>query len=106
MLEAGSFRGPGPLTPRLADETQHDPDLARTRDALGHGDQHIRCRYRVGVNGADYAFTHVVGNTWQRYDTGRCEQVREDVAREIREATRDCTDLKAGEYDGFVFEAL
>jgi hypothetical protein len=49
---------------------------------------------------------HIVGNTFGKYDKGRCEQIRDEVAKRIRDVTRSCTDLHAGEYDGYGFHPL
>ena len=53
-----------------------------------------------------YSFLHIVGNTFGQYDVDRCEVIRDEVAREIREVTHSCADLKGGEYYGYVFTPL
>ncbi|MCC6525073.1 MAG: hypothetical protein IT373_20630 [Polyangiaceae bacterium] len=106
VLSAERFRGPGPMTPRLSDTLARDPAYARTYSGISHGDQHIQCRYRVQVMGGTYRYRFVIGNAITRYDVDRCELVRAEVASEIVAATRHCTDLHGGEYDGWVLEPL
>ena len=106
VLEATRHSGPGPMSPRIAAMLERDPTFARAYSGISHGDQHIQCRYRVEINRSAYGFVHVVGNTFGKYEVGHCEDIRGEVAREIRDVTRSCADLEAGAYDGHVFTPL
>ena len=106
VLRAERFAGPGPITPALADTLKRDPAFARTYSGISHGDQHLQCTYRVEVGARAYSYMHVVGNTSGAYDIDHCEQVRPDVAREIVQATRECTDMTSGAYYGYVLAPL
>ncbi len=106
LLGAERFSGPGPISPAMRAQLDADPAFARAYWGISHGDQHIQCRYRVQIDGASYAYTYIVGNTWGHYDVDHCKVVREDVAKQIRQVTRGCTDLAGGAYYGYVFTPL
>ena len=108
LLSAARYRGPGPTSPMEEAMRRADPARARQLDAIGHGDQHVQCRYRVSVQGRTYAYVHVVADTFHQIadDAAHCRSITSEVEARVRSFTEQCLDLRAGEYWGYRLDPL
>lgn len=109
LLEAEEYRGPGPITPAIEASLNADPEFARMYQAESHGDHHIQCHYAVELEhepGKRYRWREVVNNTLRDHTAKICNSMAAEVAEDIARTTKDCTDLDAGAYYGFVLEPM
>jgi hypothetical protein len=109
LLEAQEYRGAGPITPALEASLAADPDFARSWQSESHGDHHIQCLYAVELAhlpGKRFAWRVVHGNTLREHTAETCNGRAVEVADDIISTTKDCTDLDAGAYWGYVLEPL
>ncbi len=109
LLEAQEYRGPGPITPDLEASLDSNPEFARTYQRLSHGDHHIQCVYQVELAhepGKRYRWRTYFTNTAREATPKACNGMAAEVADDIVQTTKECTDLAAGAYWGFVLEEL
>jgi hypothetical protein len=109
LLEAQEYRGPGPMTPAVAASLDADPEFARMYNSESHGDHHIQCVYRVELAhepGKRYRWRTWFSNTLQDRTTKECNGMAAEVAEDIVRTTKDCRDLEAGAYWGYVLEPM
>jgi hypothetical protein len=106
QLEAVEYRGGGPLTPALAASLDADPDFARMYASESHGDHHVQCQYRVELGGRSYRWREWFSNTLRDRTPKDCNGLAAKVAEDIIRTTKNCTNLTAGAYWGYVLEPL
>jgi hypothetical protein len=109
LLEAEEYRGPGPMTPALEASLSADPDYAKYWQAESHGDHHIQCHYAVELSsqpGKRFSWRIVISNTLRDHTPETCNGRAAEVADDIVQTTKSCTDLDAGAYWGYVLEPL
>jgi hypothetical protein len=109
LLEAEEYRGPGPLTPAVAASLAADPDYARNYNSESHGDHHIQCVYQVELAhepGKHYRWLTWFSNTLRDATPESCKGMAAEVAEDILRSTKDCSDLAAGAYWGYVLEPM
>lgn len=109
LLEAEEYRGGGPMTPALEASMAADPDFARMYNSESHGDHHIQCHYQVSLAhlpGKRWRWREVKSNTLRDLGPEICESLAIEVADDIIQTTRNCTDLNAGAYWGYVLEPM
>jgi hypothetical protein len=109
LLEAQEYRGPGPITPALEASLSADPDFARHWQSHSHGDRHIQCHYLVELAhlpGKRFSWRIVINNLLREYTAETCDGRAAEVADDIVSTTKNCTDLDAGAYWGYVLEPV
>lgn len=109
LIDAQEYRGGGPMTPALEASLSRDPDFARMYEAESHGDYHIQCHYEVTLRhqpGKRHRWRVVHSNTTREHDVTICGQDIAAVAEDIIASTKQCTDLDAGAYWGYVLEPI
>lgn len=109
LLEAEAYRGGGPMTPALEASLAADPDYARMYNAESHGDHHIQCHYEVSLAhlpGKRWRWREVRNNTLRKLSPEICKSLAVEVADDIIQTTKNCTNLDAGAYWGYVLEPM
>jgi hypothetical protein len=109
LLEAEEYRGGGPMTPALEASMAADPDFARMYNSESHGDHHIQCHYEVALArlpGKRWRWREVRSNTFRDLSPEICKTLAVEVADDIIRTTKNCKDLDAGAYWGYVLEPL
>lgn len=109
LLEAEEYRGGGPMTPALEASMAADPDFARMYNSESHGDHHIQCHYEVSLAhlpGKRWRWREVESNTLRELSPEICNSLAVEVADDIIRTTKNCTDLDAGAYWGYVLEPI
>ena len=111
LIEAAIYRGPGVDSPARQKTIESlPPDTRRRWAGRDHGVKHLACTYAVSVNRARYRYRHNGGQDFgtSELDTATCssDETRSEVAKRIREFTKECRDLHAGEYWGHRLEPL
>jgi hypothetical protein len=109
LLEAEEYRGPGPMTPAVAASLDADPEYARMYNSESHGDHHIQCVFLVELGhepGKKYRWREYFNNVLRDRTPEDCKGMAAEVAEDIVRTTKECTDLEAGAYWGYVLEVM
>ena len=106
VLSGERYRGSGPLSPSASERMRTDPDFARQWEAEEHGICHVRCEYRMAIEGQRYRTTDILDDIGCELGKRDCEKQLREFEDHVRTFTRNCTDLHAGEYYGQFFEPL
>ncbi|RLB49715.1 MAG: hypothetical protein DRJ42_20410, partial [Deltaproteobacteria bacterium] len=106
VLARNVYRG-RPLTPAYEDALARRTPNAPDRD---HSLLYLSCDYRVDVNGRLYEHTYNSDSFFERSRpaTAECdsEEVKATAIERLRTSTRECTDLRRGEYYGVRLDAV
>ena len=111
VVEAAVYRGPGVDSPARNKTLENLPPGTRERWAgRDHGVEHLACTYEVTVADKPFRHRHTAEQsfTGAELDTAKCsaDETKRAVEKSIREFTKGCTDLAAGEYWGHRLEPL
>jgi hypothetical protein len=111
LIEAAIYRGPGVDSPARQKTIESlPPDKQRRWAGRDHSVKHLACTYSVSVNGTRYRHRHNGGQDFgaDELDTATCssDAMRREVEKSIRDFTKECRDLHAGEYWGYRLEPL
>ncbi len=82
------------------------PGMGRAYNRYSHGDHHLNCTYRLAINGVNYEYDRIIGNTGRIYDESHCEKITAEMPEHVRSITKQCTDIEGGAYYGFVFKRV
>lgn len=111
LIDAAIYRGPGVDSPARQKTIENlPPDTQRRWAGRDHGVKHLACTYAVSVNRTRYRYRHNAAQDFAggELDTAKCstDETRREVAKRIREFTKECRDLQAGEYWGYRLEPM
>lgn len=109
VIEAQEYRGAGPITPALEASLSADPEFARMYNSHSHGDHHIQCHYAVRLAhlpDKQFRWRDVHNNLTRELTVDVCTRKLTEVADDIIQTTKQCTDFAAGGYWGYVLEPI
>ncbi len=112
VIEAAVYRGPGVDSPMRQKSLESMPPEQRDRwRGRDHGVKHLACTYALRVSGKLYRYRHNGGQDFTNsfdLDPSTCskDETKREVEEEVREVTKQCSDLHAGEYWGYRLDPL
>lgn len=112
VIGAAVYRGPGVDSPMRQKSLESMPPEQRDRwRGRDHGVKHLACTYALRVSGKLYRYRHNGGQDFTNsfdLDPATCskDETQREVEKEVRDFTKQCSDLHAGEYWGYRLDPL